>query len=83
MRYNISQDDGQSFAVFRVFGVASAGTAQIYNNIIDNKGSVSFPPVRVRADPLVAEYAGELAAEPAPSVLFLILRIWPLISGWV
>jgi len=35
VRYNISQDDGSAFAVFRFFGVnAATGTAQVYNNTI-------------------------------------------------
>jgi len=34
VRYNISQDDGADEAVFRLFGVNTSGTAQIYNNTV-------------------------------------------------
>ncbi len=34
VRYNISQNDGASFAVLRLFGVNTSGTARFYNNTI-------------------------------------------------
>jgi hypothetical protein len=41
VRYNISQNDGHSFAVFRFFGVNTTGTAQVYNNTIYVDGSTN------------------------------------------
>ena len=43
VRYNISQDDGSARAVFRLFGVNTSGTAQIYNNTVYVDSSTNSP----------------------------------------
>jgi hypothetical protein len=40
-RYNISQNDGSAFAVFRLFGVSTTASSQIYNNTIYVNGSTN------------------------------------------
>lgn len=43
VRYNISQNDGASESVLRLFGVAGSGTAQFYNNTIYVDSSHNSP----------------------------------------
>lgn len=43
VRYNISQDDGSARAVFRLFGVNTSGTAQIYNNTVYVDSATNSP----------------------------------------